>query len=809
MAGSQQLLWLPRSFVLAALMSLAACGGGGSESAPQLNLAYSVPEGVTLGPMSSIGRHLTHEDALSLVQPSSVLAQADLPIEGSHWYRVDHAVEGATLRLRYVDAAGAEDLDIYVYDSAGTPREFSVAPAGIDESLSFPQSGQLFIEVRREAGAAATRGQHYVLELLPISDTTPLVHSRGLWNGGVGLVDGLGQQVSVAERPMSRSSQAQSGPAKQVTVHTSKLEPVSDGFSNISLNDSAPAPRALDAGPATAAHLQRLGYLLAAKRAGLEPVVEVPGAAFDTSGPQLPVNDPDLGWQHGAANVAQGWLFSRGKPDAGTRIVAVIDGGVFPVRELSGALLAGCTIEESSGGVLTCTDGQEQAVNDSLGHGLHVALTIAAAADNGLGSAGFAPDVKILPIRATIGSQNTLRSDYGSAAIIAAVDRGASVINISFAYPQLGFSGLIDALEYAVDNGAVVVFGAGNSGTRFNPTDLWASRRGGNTAGVYVVGAIGKQGQRADYSSTGPLLSVTAPVGDRPGERLCHEATALTSPGQGIDGSPWVYSLTCLQGTSFASPIFAAMVATMQSIAPGITPQRIETMLRSGLLTRQSSPDRSEEFGWGLVDFGKAAEAAAVEVIDTASVEILQSMIDLGGAGTQGSFDYRRTGFPGHSPAFSGLPSGFGIVPADTDAAGFGRYRVTLARSQLIAGATASHTLGVTTSLGKVASVPVYAYKAVRSAESGQGAVPLAVTVFRNGSEVGRGEATFQDGEFRLNATAAALGITAPGPYAIRAAFTSSPGTVIACGQSSVCNQVTVNFNGVSIARDETLHIRF
>lgn len=809
MAVKTQLLWLQQSLVIAALASLAACGGGGSETVSRLNLVYSVPAGVTIGPMASEGRHLDHEDALPLVQPASVLGKADVAIQSSHWYRVDDAVEGSTLRLRYIDATGSEDLDLYVYDSSGTPREFSVAPPGVAESLSMPQSGQLFIEVRREGGSPSTRGQHYVLELLPISGVAPL-HHRGLWNGGVAIVDGLGQQVSVAERPVGRSSVGADLPSRQVQVKTQQLEPASGAaFSNILVDNQAPAGRHLGTELERPAHLQRLGFLLAAKRQGFEPVVEVPGSAFDTSGAPLPVNDPDIDWQHSAANVTQGWLFSRGKPDAGTRVVAVIDAGVFPVRDLAGALLTGCTITESSPGALSCIDGQEQAVNDSLGHGLHVALTIAAVADNGLGSVGFSPDVKVLPIRATLGSQNTLRSDYGSAAIIAAVDRGASVINISFAYAELGFSGLIDALEYAVDNGVVVVFGAGNSGTRFNPTDLWATRRGGNTAGVYVVGAVARDGERASYSSTGPLLSVAAPVGDRPGERLCHEGTALTAPGQGIDGSQWVYSLVCLQGTSFAAPIFAAMVATMQSISPGITPQRIETMLRGGMLTRQSSAERSEEFGWGLVDFGKAAEASAIEGIATAFVEIIQSEIDLGGAGTQAMFDYRRTGFPGHSPVFSGLPGAFTVLSADTDAAGFGRYRVTLERAQLLDGAESNNTLAATTSLAKAASIPVYAYKAVRAEEGGQSTVPLAITVFRNGTEVGRGQATYQNGEFRLSANASALGITTPGQYVIKAAFTSSPGAVSTCGLSSVCNQTSINFNGVSAQFGEVLGIRF
>lgn len=93
---------------------------------------------------------------------------------------------------------------------------------------------------------------------------------------------------------------------------------------------------------------------------------QVQGRSF-SSGPAVPVNDPHVTWQHGAANVAGAWLFSEGKPDSGETIVAV--------RDLTGAMLLGCTVTEVTPGSLDGLDGQEQAVTSTPAHRLPRAFT--------------------------------------------------------------------------------------------------------------------------------------------------------------------------------------------------------------------------------------------------------------------------------------------------------------------------------------------------------------------------------------------------------------------------------------------------
>ena len=109
-------------------------------------------------------------------------------------------------------------------------------------------------------------------------------------------------------------------------------------------------------------------------------------------------------------------------------------------------------------------------VNDIIGHGTHVAAIAAAETDNGIGTAGVAP-------QATIGSLKVCYEDYTlellgiiqgicedadvAEAIVYAADNGYHVINMSLAGPQHS-EALDSAVNYAWENGVVIVAAAGN-----------------------------------------------------------------------------------------------------------------------------------------------------------------------------------------------------------------------------------------------------------------------------------------------------------------------------------------------------------
>ena len=81
---------------------------------------------------------------------------------------------------------------------------------------------------------------------------------------------------------------------------------------------------------------------------------------------------------------------------------------------------------------------------------------------NGLGTAGVAPDVTIMPL--VIGSGSSVDVTLGAEAIRYAVDHGADVINASWGGASSGWAldNLRSAVAYAAAHDVLVVAAAGN-----------------------------------------------------------------------------------------------------------------------------------------------------------------------------------------------------------------------------------------------------------------------------------------------------------------------------------------------------------
>ena len=109
--------------------------------------------------------------------------------------------------------------------------------------------------------------------------------------------------------------------------------------------------------------------------------------------------------------------------------------------------------------------GSDNDPHDQHGHGTHVAGTIAAVGDNGLGVIGVAPGARVMAVR-VLDAYGSGPLDRIASGIIYAADRGAQVLNLSLGttFPDVAPQTLRDAIAYAHDvKGAVVVAAAGNS----------------------------------------------------------------------------------------------------------------------------------------------------------------------------------------------------------------------------------------------------------------------------------------------------------------------------------------------------------
>ncbi len=257
------------------------------------------------------------------------------------------------------------------------------------------------------------------------------------------------------------------------------------------------------------------------------PIVLQVELDYGISTAQTP-NDPRYGEQWGLPIVGAPDIWAKLPANAPQITIAVIDSGICAAHpDLTGRLVAGYDFVE---------DDNNPA--DGAGHGCNVAGVIAAVTNNGIGMAGTAPNVRIMPLRVLDNSGLGSYSDV-AAAIVYAVDNGAQILNLSLSGPQLSQT-LATAVQYALSRNVTVIAAAGNYGTSqiYYPAGI---------PGVIAVGSIDPNLQRSSFSNFGAHVRIFAPGRDI-------LATTMTN-----DYAP-------VTGTSFAAPMVAGLMAMARAL---------------------------------------------------------------------------------------------------------------------------------------------------------------------------------------------------------------------------------------------------
>ena len=246
-------------------------------------------------------------------------------------------------------------------------------------------------------------------------------------------------------------------------------------------------------------------------------------------------NDPMFKHQYSLQKIEceQAWKFSEGEGVT----VAVIDTGVdYNHNDVYS------NIWSNNGNYGYDFSKDNSNAYDENGHGSHVAGTIGAIANNGIGIVGVSPKVKIMPIK--IFPENGLDSIVR--ALKCAVDNGAKVLNNSWGFTQPNPSSptLEAAVDYVYSKGGICVFAAGNEG---DDTRYYSPA---NYSKTITVGATDENDERPSFSNYGNEVNIYAP-----GKNILSLQTKTNS-----------YEFK--DGTSMAAPHVSGAIALYLSINP-------------------------------------------------------------------------------------------------------------------------------------------------------------------------------------------------------------------------------------------------
>lgn len=327
----------------------------------------------------------------------------------------------------------------------------------------------------------------------------------------------------------------------------------------------------------------------------------------------------DLQWGHNFVGAQQAW--DAGARGQGAR-VAVIDGG-FDLDHPDLAPNINLALSADFTG-----EGLQYGLPDTFSHGTHVAGTIAAA-DNGFGTIGVAPEAELVLIKALSDTGGGSFADI-IAAIYHAALVDADVINMSLGLiiPRIGLGGVnadlsalrkavSQAITFAHQSGVTVITSAGNAAVDLdggNKSDVRFNNGLPHTVGVSALTTLNWAGDPenaflvpASYTNYGTsMVDIGAPGGslDYPGNELCVVAGLLRpcwlfdlvfSTGNG----GWYWSA----GTSMAAPHAAGVAALIISESGNSDPAHVMRELRRRAVDG-GKRGRDDFFGHGVSHSG-------------------------------------------------------------------------------------------------------------------------------------------------------------------------------------------------------------
>lgn len=621
------------------------------------------------------------------------------------FFRID-ATQGQVVSLVVGDPT-VGDIDLYLFDENEAELDSSTGTGRL-ESVPIAASGRYYVAVHAFSGYG-----NYVLSLGQPSAAAADASAGGALLSSAEFVPG---EVIVRWRQQPATAQrvgSQRGARSVMAAHAlSRMAGAADGDWLLKLDNPAThLAQARDkavtlrrtASTAVGALSQaqlRIATLSAIKRLRADPNVEYAEPNYIRRAKAVP-NDEyyRFQWHYPLINLPAAWDITTG---SNTVTVAVIDTGVLHGHpDLQGKLLPGYDFISNAA---SARDGNgpdnnpedegdaETPGGGSSFHGTHVAGTVSAASNDGIGVAGVAWNARIMPLR-VLGVGGGTSFDITQAVLYAAglanssgtlPAQRADIINLS-----LGGGGSSQAEQNIYNQaraaGVIIVAAAGNEATA---TPSYPA----SYNGVVSVSAVSINRTLASYSNFGASIDIAAPGGDAGDANGDGYVDRVLSTSADDTSGQVEYNYQFHNGTSMAAPHVAGVFALMKSVNPALTPDEIDTLLAAGRLTVDiGAAGRDNSFGHGLVDALKAVQAAQSGGGGTAPAVLVSSASAFNFAPGNSSDTFTAANGGGGTLAVTSVeltPAGSWLsVTPPAAASGLGTYTVNVNRTGLAPGA--------------------------------------------------------------------------------------------------------------------------
>ncbi|MDC0172150.1 S8 family serine peptidase [Gammaproteobacteria bacterium] len=599
--------------------------------------------------------------------------------------------------------SGTKDLDIYIYNSDGSERDFSYVSGSTEgnETINLPNGGTYVIQVYPVAGsspylltvgqrltssqASTGHGDFSPNEILSYIPFTPRLTQSS-----------RAEHIARLSTPEIKKRVSDLKLPKTVLEHTPALRKIGSEFLINKFKkqldpDLNPVLKMSDKQKIYLSHwkaMQRLEEINPMANYELNYTVERM-ANFSA--------DPLYNYQWNLRQINLEAALNAVGQEVKDVAVAVIDTGSPSVN--SDAWNATDFIAGGYDFVASTSNGDGNGIDNDptdpdasdatlVSHGVHVATTIGMKND-GAGFNGLA--VKVLPLRVfptKAIDRGAYRYDIQQAilyaaglpnesGVIAPTATPVKVINLSLGGPSAWDCGIFADVAA---QGITVVAASGNDGNETPGVYNYPA----SCTNVVSVGATDSLDQRASYSQYNDMVDVAAPGGSEIDSDADSQPDYVPAWGNNTE-------FAGLPGTSMASPHVAGAIALMYAIDNNMSPSTVNSYLQAGYLTDDiGASGYDTSFGYGRLNVAKAIENTLSNIGDTTTTFFSSdaSYLNFGDSTTQLSITLSKVGNASLSVTSLSADDASGLsYSSSVDSNGAGTYTIYIDRSEVPNGA--------------------------------------------------------------------------------------------------------------------------